>query len=177
MSSRLWVSALLCSAAVLPWRWGTVPDGLALGDVPLGHLGCKVTAAVGTLDVVRVLHGGNGGQLRGVSPFGDDLLDLPGLAEGADEGLVLLSPVVLGRRLNLCVERRVIVQLGVCSISFLCRQASSGSCDSLAKAAQGDWESLSPTESQKVPALLLSELTRPISSTGNPRGREIFFWG
>lgn len=86
---------------MLPWRWRPVLNGLTLGNVPLRHLGSKVAAAVRTLNIIRIFCRQDGRQVCGVSTFGNYLLDLSGLTERTDEGLVLLSPVALLRRFSL----------------------------------------------------------------------------
>lgn len=80
---------------MLPRRQRTVLDGLTLGNVPLSHLGSKVTATVRTLDIVGIFCRQDGRQVGGVSTFGNYPLDLASLAEGADERFMLLSPVAL----------------------------------------------------------------------------------
>lgn len=89
------VSTVICSTRMLPWRQRTVLDGLTLGNVPLSHLGSKVTATVRTLNIVGIFRRQDGRQVCGVSTFGNYPLDLSSLAEGADERFMLLSPVAL----------------------------------------------------------------------------------
>lgn len=57
-------------------------------------LGSKSASAVGAGHVVWVFDGRQRGQVRHLPSFGEDLLHLAGLAQGLDEKLVLLSPVV-----------------------------------------------------------------------------------
>lgn len=85
----------------LGWGRGSIFDGLAFGNVSLRHFGCEAAAAVGAGDIVWVLYWGQWGQVRELSPSGQHLLHLAGLAQGPDEILMLLSPVVCLRWLIL----------------------------------------------------------------------------
>lgn len=60
----------------------------------LSCLGSKSTFAVGAGNVVRVFDGRQRGQVSHLPSLGEDLLHLAGLAQGLDEHLVLLPPVV-----------------------------------------------------------------------------------
>lgn len=60
----------------------------------LGHLGRKAASAVGAGNVVWIFNGGQRRQVGHLPALGEHLLHLPGLAQGLDEDLVLLPPVV-----------------------------------------------------------------------------------
>lgn len=47
-------STVVYSTVMLPWRRRTVLDGLTLRNVPLSHLGSKLTATVRTLNIVWI---------------------------------------------------------------------------------------------------------------------------
>lgn len=57
------VYTVVCSTGMLPWRQRTVLDGLTLGNVPLSHLGSKVTATVWTLNIVGIFCRQDGRQV------------------------------------------------------------------------------------------------------------------
>lgn len=82
------------AAPPLRWGWGSILDSFAFGNMSLSCLGSKSAPAVGTGNILWVFNGRQWGQVGHLSSFGEDLLHLAGLAQGLDENLMLLSPVV-----------------------------------------------------------------------------------
>lgn len=87
---------LAAASAASPLRRGRGPalDGFAFGNVSLGYLGRKAASAVGAGHVVWIFNGGQRRHIGRLPALGEHLLHLPGLAQGLDEDLVLLPPVV-----------------------------------------------------------------------------------
>lgn len=75
------------------WR-GPVLYGFAFGNMSLSCLGSKLASAIRAGNIVWVFNGRQQGQVRHLPSLGEDLLHLASLAQGLDENLMLLSPVV-----------------------------------------------------------------------------------
>lgn len=60
----------------------------------LSYLGCKAASAVGAGSVVWIFNGRQRRQVRYLPSLGQHLLHLPGMAQGLDESLMVLPPVV-----------------------------------------------------------------------------------
>lgn len=82
------------SAFPLWGEWGSILDVLAFGNVCLSYLGCKAAPAVGAGRVVWIFNGRERRQVRHLPSLGQYLLHLSSVAQGLDESLMVLLPVV-----------------------------------------------------------------------------------